>query len=143
MKVYAITAGAYSDYHIVAITDDKEKAEALASLINKQYGDNYGYGAAYAEEYDTKDVDIAVAHPNRKYFRVSSYASIDWTILCDEFDLDDFLQLKDERARYIIDDVNRLNDYWYFYCSARNQEQAIKKATDWVAQKKAKMEGVV
>ena len=43
MKVYAITAGSYSDYHIVAITDDKEKAEAMADLINKQADDDDAY----------------------------------------------------------------------------------------------------
>lgn len=138
MKVYAITAGEYSDYHIVAITDDKEKAEALADLINKQADDD----DAYVEEYDTKDVDIAVAHPNRKYFRVRAHAYNNWIIRCDEIDLDDYLQCRDQ-CHYIVDKGNSFNNEWYFYCSARGQDHAIKKATDWLAQEKAKMEGVV
>ena len=28
-KLYAVTAGEYSDYHIVAITSDKKKAEQI------------------------------------------------------------------------------------------------------------------
>ena len=139
MKVYAVTSGDYSDYHIVAITDDKEKAEALADLINKQ--DKYGYDDACVEEYDTKDVDIAVANPNRKYFRVNSCAIDNWIIRCFEFSLDDYLQYKDH-SNYFTQKSDHFYDYWNFYCFARNQDQAIKKATDWVAKKKAEEAGL-
>ncbi|MBO7451862.1 MAG: hypothetical protein J6U54_16070 [Clostridiales bacterium] len=139
MKVYAVTAGSYSDYHIVAITDDKEKADALVELINKQC-DKYGNDDAYAEEYDTKDVDIAVTHPNRKYFCVRSYAYNNWIIRCGEISLDEYLQYRYQSC-YVNDTC--FNNYWTFYCSARSQDQAIKKATDWFAQEKARIEGVI
>ena len=139
MKVYAVTSGDYSDYHIVAITDDKEKAEALAELINKQ--DEYYDGSACVEEYDTKAVDIAVAHPNRKYFKVVSSAIDKWIIRCFELSLDDYLQYKDHSC-YFTQKSDHFYDYWNFYCFARSQDQAIKKATDWLAKKKAEEAGL-
>lgn len=33
-KLYAVTEGRYSDYHIVALSSDKEKAEELAKWYN-------------------------------------------------------------------------------------------------------------
>ena len=31
-KFYAVTAGHYSDYHIIAITDNKERADNIAKI---------------------------------------------------------------------------------------------------------------
>lgn len=49
MKIYVITKGEYSDYHICAVATDLEKANALAEY----YSDRYD--AAEVEEYDTDD----------------------------------------------------------------------------------------
>ena len=49
MKIYVITKGEYSDYHICAVATDLEKANALAEF----YSDRYD--AAEVEEYDTDD----------------------------------------------------------------------------------------
>ena len=48
MKVYVITQGSYSDYHICAVAVDKEGAV----LLSRYFSD--GYGLAQAEEYDTE-----------------------------------------------------------------------------------------
>lgn len=50
MKVYVITKGEYSDYHICAVATNQAKARMLAEF----YSDKYD--AAEVEEYDTKDV---------------------------------------------------------------------------------------
>lgn len=47
MRVYIITEGAYSDYHICAVCLDKEKAECIAEKV-----------CGEVEEYETKDADI-------------------------------------------------------------------------------------
>lgn len=47
MRVYIITEGTYSDYHICAVCLDKEKAESLAGKFGGE-----------VEEYETKDADI-------------------------------------------------------------------------------------
>lgn len=36
---YAVTDGDYSDYHIVAITDNKERAENIKKLYTKSYSE--------------------------------------------------------------------------------------------------------
>lgn len=37
MKIYAVTKGEYSDYHICALTTSAEKAEHLQKLFNEKY----------------------------------------------------------------------------------------------------------
>lgn len=46
-KVYVITAGSYSDYHICAVTLDPQKAEVLAKFYTE-----HGYDEAGIEEYE-------------------------------------------------------------------------------------------
>ena len=53
MKVYVITSGEYSDYHIVRVFAEKENAQKYIALMNKGrciYSDDY-----YLEEYETDD----------------------------------------------------------------------------------------
>lgn len=52
MKVYIITKGEYSDYHICAVTDDPEKAK----LLKEAMSDDCDY--ANIEEYDTDDIQV-------------------------------------------------------------------------------------
>lgn len=49
MKVYVITQGSYSDYHICAVTLDNKEAERLKKIYNDP-GD-----IAYVEVYDTDE----------------------------------------------------------------------------------------
>ena len=37
MKIYAITKGTYSDYHICALTVDKNRAERLKKIYSNNY----------------------------------------------------------------------------------------------------------
>lgn len=48
MKIYVITKGCYSDYHICAVTEDKEKAE----ILKEKFTDIWDI--AYIEEFDTE-----------------------------------------------------------------------------------------
>lgn len=41
MKIYAITKGTYSDYHICALTVNKEKAEHLKKLYTDEYDEAF------------------------------------------------------------------------------------------------------
>lgn len=53
MKIYVITKGCYSEYHICAVATDREKAEKLAKIYTDRWGD------ADVEEFDTDDeVDL-------------------------------------------------------------------------------------
>lgn len=57
MKVYIVTDGEYSDYHIEAVFDDRKKAELHAALHN----------CNCVEEYDVNDCKI---EGNTKYYVV-------------------------------------------------------------------------
>lgn len=48
MKVYVITQGAYSDYHICGVSLDKEKAETIRKFCSDEWDE------AQVEEYDTE-----------------------------------------------------------------------------------------
>lgn len=54
MKVYVITKGEYSDYHICAVTTDEETAEKLA----EKYSDSYD--EALIEEFDTDHAEMSL-----------------------------------------------------------------------------------
>ena len=54
--VYVVTKGCYSDYHICAVTLDKEKAERLRKLF-----DGGGMDEAGIEEWDTEKHDDFLA----------------------------------------------------------------------------------
>ena len=62
MKIYVITEGEYSDYHICAVFDDKKKAELYCAVREeKDFLNNncYIFGDEYMiEEYDTDDVNL-------------------------------------------------------------------------------------
>lgn len=47
MKLYAVTKGDYSDYHIIVLTADKEAAKKIAKMYS-----NSEYGKAEVEEYE-------------------------------------------------------------------------------------------
>lgn len=51
MKVYVVTSGEYSDYHIDAVCIDKATAETIAHSIEEN---GYDY-SPYVAEYDTDD----------------------------------------------------------------------------------------
>lgn len=53
MKVYVVTQGRYSDYHIIGVTLDKKLAEKAAEF-NMKYG-RYSNTEAYIEEWETDD----------------------------------------------------------------------------------------
>lgn len=50
MKLYAVTKGDYSDYHIITLTADKEAAKKLAKRFSGTYDD------AMVEEYEDGEI---------------------------------------------------------------------------------------
>ena len=56
MKVYIVTRGSYSDYHIEAVFLSKEKAEYYVKYNSGSY-----YDTPYIEEHDTEDENYDVS----------------------------------------------------------------------------------
>lgn len=68
MKIYVITSGCYSDYHIDAVTDDKEKAEFLKLKFSNERD------PANIEEYDTDEYLVEGIHNMKSfYWKVSIF----------------------------------------------------------------------
>ena len=57
MKIYVITQGEYSEYHIVGVTADEDAARAFVRIHNEEVDDDDGWRGELVEveEYDTDD----------------------------------------------------------------------------------------
>ncbi len=69
MKIYIVTKGAYSDYHIVKVFENKEKAE-MYSKYNSSNGDG-----CTIEEYETDDKNLTIKD-GQGYYKVTLHISI-------------------------------------------------------------------
>lgn len=124
MKIYVVTKGSYSDYHIVAATLDKEKAEKIA----KRFSDNYD--ECDVEEYEDSEVVL------KPYWYVRFQKDTSEVIeLCDE-----------SRDDYALHTLNLVNEYRdgniAIRVAADTPEEAIKIASEKRAEYLAKREGV-
>lgn len=70
MKIYIVTSGEYSSYHIDGVFLDREKAEYYCAV--HKYNDCYGYSESMmVEEYDAEDDNIQATPINEiKYFKI-------------------------------------------------------------------------
>lgn len=124
---YAVTDGDYSDYRIIAITDNKERAENIKKLYSGKYSE-----PMIEEFFDSESKDEGFYYII--YRADGSY--------------DTFLQDFDVRKLSDINIVkeNILRDDWWVYSvlvMAKDENHAIKIAQDLWAEHKAKKEGVV
>lgn len=62
MKVYVLTQGEYSDYHIVGIYSTKEKAQELCDAMRNS--------GTYWDEPHIEDYELDVLNPSMGYMRV-------------------------------------------------------------------------
>ena len=129
MKLYAVTKGEYSDYHIIALTADKDVAEKLAQKYSNRtnmYGDDFD--EAQVEEYEDGVVLLdrdcyfvrvengnvtEVAPPNTK---------VTWFFEEEGLYNDSVEQMRSETNGY------------YTYVLARNADEAAKIGKDRVMQ---------
>jgi len=113
-KVYVITQGSYSDYHICAIFSDKKKAEEMVDFFNDEYEQ------ATIEEWP---IDVAPSR-NRKKFSVFMRKNGDVEKI-NEDKLYDVTNFKNE----VIEWWNK--EGWIFQVWARDRGHAVKIAGDW------------
>lgn len=122
MKFYVITKGSYSDYRIMTITVNKEKAE----LLRKAYSD-------YFEEAEIEEFEETDIHDCRVLYFVSQYVdgSIYVTNEVGELYADKGVINRDEH-----------NGTLYFYVYADDEEHAKKIFFDKKAEYLARKNGV-
>lgn len=116
MKIYAVTKGFYSDYHICALTVSKSKAKRLEKLYTDIYDE------ARIEEFeDGEDGELNLC----------------W--FCDENGCNPSLQDYPKKERI---EVYRDGKIYGVYLYAKDKAHAEKKAHDMIAEYKAKREGI-
>ena len=124
MKIYVVTKGSYSDYHIVAATLDKEKAEKIA----KKYSD--GWDDCEVEEYEDSEEILKTV----------------WFIIFKKntSDIDECREVSN--VGYALHHLNEVSIYRWnqlsVYIAADTMEEAIKIASEKRAEYLAKKEGV-
>ena len=126
--VYVVTKGCYSDYHICAVTLDKEKAERLCKLF-----DEGSWRDARVEEFDTETHADLLS--GRKPYRVSFRKNGDlYSVDEDTWGIEYFESEIIERPN--IDDSLLVKLY------AEDRESAIKIAAEKRAKYLAEKEGI-
>lgn len=71
MKIYVITSGEYSSYHICAVATDPERADRLAEFYSTKYE------PAEVEEYDTEDVPYPINDRKSYYVRFDKHGNVE------------------------------------------------------------------
>lgn len=124
MTAYVITKGEYSDYHICAVTLDKDKAEQLKKFFTDEWHD------AYVEEFEI-DGHFPIEYP---YFVVDKYS--------DRIDISE-VETCDYDFGVVRQMRNRENKVFYSVCiKAKDKEHAKKIALDKISKYKAEKLGL-
>lgn len=128
MKVYVITSGEYSDYHICAVAQSEKKANALKKLF-----DNQNYTGAKIEVYDTKTYQTS-----RPLF-LALYDKQDKKL--------ELLRIKEEEDPDLPNEreMNEIVSFGFFLrtgINANSREQAEKIFYDRLAKYKAEQNGL-
>ena len=124
---YAVTDGDYSDYHIIAITDNKERAENIKKLYSSKYSE------PMIEEFFDEEAKSEVLY-DVLYNTDGSY-----NVNLQTFDKKYFSDINIIRE-------NILCNHWWKYqvlVIAKDKNHAIKIAQDLWAEYRAKKEGIV
>lgn len=128
MIVYVITRGEYSDYSIVAVTLEKEKAEELKKLYSDKWNE------AMIETYDTDDYYVE----NGGFYsvKIGKRSAIEVRKINSVIPMDD----RDKVSLMYDWRTNREN--YFVYVKAKDEEQAKKIGADLVAKYKAEEQGI-
>ena len=129
MKIYVITEGCYSDYHIVGVATDREMAKKIQKYIN---GEKWSY--AEIEEYDTEEWKQVVNDNRTIYFVGESEGGGLYAMPI----LYDYPERYKSANKITTDSHGRLE----VYVLAKDEIHARKIASDLFAKYKAEKEGL-
>lgn len=141
-NVYIITQGCYSDYHIVTVFDDEDKAKAFVEAYNKRRTKNQDDYCV--ETYKINSIDVRLAE-GKIYFNA-------WTTISGSLFVEPDPDCDPERVGIVnarhcnaYDSSVGLHVPVYFYSVtvlAENIDKARKIAADKIAEYKANKEDV-
>lgn len=126
MKVYVITKGEYSSYHICAVTLDKNKAKSLKEKFSNEL-----WGNAVIEIFDTDNEEEVLKYENvYACYYLEEKSAI--KVSASDFD---YYRPKDSI-------VKKYRDGLYTYVLANTLEDALKIASDKFAKYRAEKMGL-
>ena len=140
-NIYIITQGSYSDYYIVTVFDDEDKAKAFVEAYNKNKTSGY-YDDYCIETYKVNSIDIC-SSKGKIYFNA-------WTNISGRLFIEPDPECDPERVG-VVNAIQR-NEYdssvglrvpveFYFVTVlAENEDKARKIAADKIAEYKANKE---
>lgn len=129
MKIYVITKGDYSDYHICAVTEDKDKAKELKKIFTDDWRE------ANIEEYETNDCQRMLTH---KYM-YKGEVLLDGRVVVRNIEFD-YIQPKE--IGEVVETPKCKLYTMYTYINANCEEDALKIAKDRFAPYLALKKGV-
>ena len=121
MKIYVITKGSYSDYHICAVADNKKRAKEL----QKFFCQGEGYEIPLIETFDTEEYTDVFD----RGFKVYTCFARDGLIYVNEREDSDYPTTKIERWK---------DNSYHLDVVAKDKEHAQKIFTDKIAEYKAR-----
>ena len=124
MKLYAVTKGEYSDYHIIALTADKDVAEKLA----KKYS-NRTNAYCFTEDAEVEEYEDGVVLLDRDCYFVRVQGGNVTEVVAPNTEETWFYDEEELYNKTVSGD--RTNGY-YTYVLARNQDEAAKIGKDRV-----------
>ena len=124
MKIYVITRGDYSAYHICGVATDKDKANKIAEMCS-------GWDEASVEEYDTEAFDPLLQ--GKKIYKVELCGENAFVYECEpeDFSITDF---------NVVKNYYKLKGAYFVYVLADDTEHAKKIGLDLIYQHKYKHE---
>lgn len=127
MKLYAVTKGEYSDYHIIALTADKDVAEKLA----KKYS-NRANAYCFAEDANVEEYEDGVVLLDRDCYFVRVQGGNVTEVVAPNTEETWFNEDEEIYNESIV--ATNMNDSYYTYVLARNPNEAAKIGKDRVMQ---------
>jgi hypothetical protein len=138
-KIYLITAGEYSDYCVLTVCSTREKAEHFCEVLNRnggRYGDQAGIEEYPVDSIPIEDLDIPVWLVGFKGQPL--YASD--VRRCDRVGALDINKFNPYRIHEFS--VSKGGSIYSVDIMAETEEDAIKKASDYLAKYRAEKEGL-
>ena len=132
MKIYIITKGDYSAYHICAVSTDKKKVETLRKAFSDSWDE------ARIETYET-DKFLTEIENGFKLYDCAMKENGDMSITTFESNLDYIDSADFKVGKY---EKGYMAPGYGVYVWAKDKEHARKIAADKIAEFKAKKEGV-
>lgn len=131
MIVHVITAGDYSDYHIVGVTTDKKFAEDFCKRQNRENT----WNQHRVETYDTDDIMCLTGNMHLWMVRANNKGKR-WSLECDdEISYSIGEKNKVQRQKYRDGEIQ-----WYVYVVAEDKEHAEKIGYDLIMQSRYRKE---